>query len=298
MAKALPEPGRRRNSLRFRAAPGSSRRRAPSEDNGRYFDGQRLDLRRRCGAPARVRRGRRSRPPCAPASASPPDPSTRRPPASRSQQAPAEREPDRERGIEPPGQQQHRPRPGKTECRGLAGRQADAVHGKPAVARQRLHAAVVASAAGAADGDNRIRALVPPSATRPRPCRRCLARSRRHDVRCRRRSAAPPMHDAAATQRQARERAGRERVTRKFPRRQAPRDRSRAAARRRGAAALPVAVAARRQDAVAGIDDGKRFGAAAAYFHRIERRHAVGAGRHRLPRLDARPARSASSAGA
>ena len=55
-----------------------------------------------------------------------------------------------------------------------------------------------------------------------------------------------------------------------------------------------IAVAAGRQHAVARIDGDQRFGAALGHFHRVERRHAVGAGRHRLAGFDA--LRRASSA--
>ena len=48
-----------------------------------------------------------------------------------------------------------------------------------------------------------------------------------------------------------------------------------------------IAVAAGRQHAVAGIDGDQRLGAAVGHLHRIERRHAVGVGRHRLAGLDA-----------
>ena len=226
-------PARRRNSLRFRPAPGSSRRRAPSADNGRYFEasGSTASPLRRTGT----------------SSARPTVETTLRASVSVSrrilehaaagepmQQAPAEREPDRERGVEPSRQQQHRPRPDKAERRGLAGRQADAVHGKPAGARKRRDAGVVASAAGAADDDDKVRAAVGQRRVQVAVALHDLAAtmSRVDGDQPRRRG-----NDGVVTQRQARERAGRERSARKFPRRPAPRDRSRAASRRRGAAA-------------------------------------------------------------
>ncbi len=55
-----------------------------------------------------------------------------------------------------------------------------------------------------------------------------------------------------------------------------------------------IAVAARRQHAVAGTDFGQRLGVTVAHFHRVERRDAVGVGRHRLPDFDSLRRRAAT----
>ena len=67
-----------------------------------------------------------------------------------------EQQPDRQRRIEPPGHQQHRPRADEAERRGLAGRHRDAVRLDAAEPRQRMHRGIAPSAAGAADGDHRV----------------------------------------------------------------------------------------------------------------------------------------------
>ncbi len=75
------------------------------------------------------------------------------------QHAPPDHQPNAKRRVQPSRQQQHRPRTDKSERGGLARRERHAMHGKPALARQRLHAGVVAAAAGAADRDDGVRAF-------------------------------------------------------------------------------------------------------------------------------------------
>ena len=72
------------------------------------------------------------------------------------EQMPAQHQPARERRVEAAGQEQHRPRTDHAEGRGFAGRERDAVSLDVAEARERAHARVVAAAAGAADGDDRV----------------------------------------------------------------------------------------------------------------------------------------------
>ena len=130
-------PGRRRNSLRCRPAPGPSRRRAPAPDSGRYPAASGSTCRRRAahrddfgeadgrGDLARQRQRRRPAPRSRGrrrAAAS-----RRRPSVSQTASAASSR----------PGSSSTGRVPAKPKRRGLAGRQADAVHGKPAGARKR-----------------------------------------------------------------------------------------------------------------------------------------------------------------
>ena len=76
------------------------------------------------------------------------------------QQPSSEHQPNRQRRIEPAGQDEDGPRPNETEGRGLARREGDPMRLDPADARQRVHARVVPTAAGAADGDDRVGGVI------------------------------------------------------------------------------------------------------------------------------------------
>src|SRR5262245_39528068 len=72
---------------------------------------------------------------------------------------PPEEEPDAERGIEPSGQEQHRPRADKPECGGLSGCQRQPVHPQLSFAGEDLYAVVVPPAARSADRNDCVSAV-------------------------------------------------------------------------------------------------------------------------------------------
>ena len=164
----------------------------------------------------------------------------------------------------------------------------------PADAGQRAHARVVASAAGAADGDDGVGAVV-------------VQRGFERDVAGDRRSplsasmalaisvAAPRMIVARAGAHDAHARLADQHALDAERGAAAPR-RSGAAARRRAAARSPaVGVGVRRQHAVAGRDRGERRGLAAAHLHGVERGHRVGAGGQRVADIDRGAARATAA---
>ena len=71
-----------------------------------------------------------------------------------------DQKPDRQSRIEASGDKQHRPRTDKSERRGFARRNRNAVRLDPAKPRQSSHATVAAPTAGAADCDDRVGLIV------------------------------------------------------------------------------------------------------------------------------------------
>ena len=156
-----------------------------------------------------------------------------------------------------------------------------------ALTNEGLHAAIIASAPRASDGDNRVGAFrshrnVETAATFIEARNPAAALDiRRHQTgRCADNTAAAHRQNANAwlAHRDPRDPAA-EKEARSVMRRRSP-------ARRNGIAESLSPPG--RQNSIARIDDGKCFGSAANNLHRIDRGNAVGAGRQRLPRLDAR----------
>ena len=209
----------------------------------------------------------------------------RSPPASRASMRRPTVSQTRERGIEPSRQQQHRPRTDKAERGGLARRERDAMHLDAARARQRAHAGIVAARCRCRRSRRWRRRFPPPARRRDRGRRRPAA-PRRRGVRYRSRSARGGGDDAAAAQRHhanarlthgdARD-AGAAKAARSMPRRRSP-------ARRSG---MPGSLS---PPAGSTPSPGLTVASASArpcgHLHRVERRHAVGAGRHRLAGVD------------
>ena len=288
MARVLPRPPRRPDSLRCRPAPGSIRRPAPSPAAA---DSPRLWARlcRRGSAPARPRHARAGKRPCARAwrvvvgvsSAAAGQPR---------QQGPAERQPDRQRRIEAAGHQQHRAAPDDAEGRGLARRERDAVHLDAAEARQRAHARVVAAAAGAADGDDGVGALVLQRCPRS-PMRRAVQPTAPPPSAPIARAIRPRAASRIASSPWARAYDANARLAHHHPRdrrrRRAPPSRP---CRSAGPAAISahraLAIGSRRQHAVARRRPARAPRTAIADRDGIERRDRIGARRQRLADID------------
>ena len=157
---------------------------------------------------------------------------------------------------------------------------------KPSFAHERLYAAVVATASRAPNRDNRVSTLrrhrnVETAATviEARNPSAALDISRHQTSRCADNAAAAHGQNANA------------RLAHRDPGNASRRKRSQvgdaqalagAPQRDRG-----IAVSPGRQNSIAGIDDDKCFGSAANNLHRINGGNTVGAGRQRLPHLDA-----------
>ena len=190
---------------------------------------------RRRAAPARPRRGRRGRDlarkrqvstgslaAMLPASRA----SMRRPMVSQTASAASSR----------PGSSSTGCAPTKPKRRGLARRERDAVHRDAAGARQRVHAGVVAAAAGAADGDDGVGVSIGQGAiSRIMPPRRAAPRRHGVDVACDQPRRADD--DRLGTHRHDPQTRGSRTLTARRRRRQDGEIEWHAGARRRGAAA-------------------------------------------------------------